>query len=92
MNADTPLLKAKLQAAIRDVAELEDDRSAEIAFHMTDWLDELDELCRLRAHPNSFDAEATYQAVLGFLLHAPEHIARAAELMTGEPIQGIFKD
>ena len=92
MNAETAVLRAKLQAALQVAGELDAECSAEIAFHMTDWLAELDVLSRLRTDPDSFDAEATYQAVLRFLLHAPEHIARAAELLTGEPIQGIFND
>jgi hypothetical protein len=85
-------LQGRIAAALAAQAEISDGQADEIAFHMSDWLPDLIELHRALVVNGATDPEETYNAVLGFLLHAPEHIAEAAEQLTGLPLEGVFKE
>lgn len=92
MQFDEKALKKRLSEAIQNVAEHSRAEGDEIAFHMTDWLRELEALCEIFGQIETADDEAIYDCLMSFLIHAPEHIFRAAELFTEFPPQGIFSD
>src|SRR5438477_4931455 len=50
-------------------------------FHMTDWLDDLDELKILFDHPTDASRQAAAQNVASFLWHATHHVMEAARLL-----------
>ena len=62
----------------------------DIAFHMTDWLDDLSEWHRFCEAPGKLDADETVKLLVGFLVHAPNHLAAASKLLTGIPVMDIF--
>lgn len=63
----------------------------EIAFHMTDWIDNFQELYELYAYPENCDVKEVERILMSFLIHVPEHIAASAKIMTGGGIKDIFK-
>lgn len=62
----------------------------DIAFHMTDWLPDLRALLRIYQDPVSATDELIASTLMTFLVHAPAHIAAAAKLFTGSPVEDLF--
>ena len=62
----------------------------DIAFHMTDWLDELRALVDWYENPERASDAQVRATLTAFLVHAPAHIAAAAKLYTGYPVTDVF--
>src|SRR5579859_2112627 len=62
----------------------------DVAFHMTDWIDDLESLHRLCAEPEAFSPKDVESLLWGFLVHVPAHLAAAAKLYTGVPVTDVF--
>jgi len=65
------------------------DKSAEIAKHMTEWLEEAAFMVALTLFPEKFTKEEKEAGIILFLHEAPDHIAAAATLI-GVPIEDTF--
>jgi hypothetical protein len=63
----------------------------DIAFHLTDWDHNLDDLVRLYEQPDAFSEEEIRIIILQFLAHVPNHIAAAKKLAGMGPIEDVFK-
>jgi hypothetical protein len=63
----------------------------DFSFHMTDWLDDLQRLCRLYDHPEETTREEAEDAVFGFLIHAVPHLMAASRLLVGKEPTHPFK-
>ena len=63
----------------------------DFVFHMTDWIDDLDELARLYGNPGSFDKKAAGQVVYSFLIHALPHLMAAGVLLDGNGTKDLKK-
>src|SRR5437870_10097674 len=61
-------------------------------FHMTDWLNDLEQLTALYKHPERFDKKSAQEIVAGFLYHATWHVRAAARLMLDHTPEDIFKE
>ncbi len=61
-------------------------------FHMTDWLNDLEQLTALYKHPEKFDKKAANQILASFLYHVPWHVRAAARLMLDHTPEDIFKE
>ncbi len=61
-------------------------------FHMTDWLNNLEQLTALYKHPERFDKKSAQEIVAGFLYHATWHVRAAARLMLDHTPEDIFKE
>ncbi len=61
-------------------------------FHMTDWLNDLEQLGALYKHPEKFDKRSAEQIVAAFLYHVPWHVRAAARLMLQHTPEDIFKE
>ena len=81
---DIPTVQAKLEELIIDRAELTSEQAKEFSFHMTDWLQDMEDLRFAFEAIHDVDDEALFSVLLRFLLHAPAHVVSAAALMTGE--------
>ena len=64
----------------------------DVAFHMTDWLDDLQDWQRFCESPEKLDPDEIVKLLVGFLVHAPNHLAAASKLLTGIPVMDIYKD
>jgi len=88
---DPEAIKERIRDVCRRVFQLDEDASREVAFHMTDWLGDLDLLCDLFRRPGSFTDEQAAEVLEGFLIHAPNHVAAAAKLARDEGVADIFE-
>ncbi len=89
----SPALQKKLRDVFDDYVE---DGGVELrhdfVFHMTDWLNDLDELTRLYERPELFSKAEARQVVYGLLVHARCHIDAAARIYLGDDINDPFAD
>lgn len=81
----------RIISAVSVHADLSEKESNDLAFHMTDWIDDFDDLHRLFENIENYDDENIYRVLLKFLIHAPEHIAGAAKILTGFGVEDIFR-
>jgi hypothetical protein len=87
---DEKFLQNRIAAAF-DENELEPHVVADIAFHMTDWKEDLDQLVSLYNRMDTADAEEIRTVVIRFLCHAPNHLAAAKKLIGLGPMEDIFE-
>lgn len=66
------------------------ETAEDIAFHMTDWLTDLEAFVDFCERPNELSDDEISKVLIDFLVHAPNHIAAAAKLYTDEPVEDIF--
>jgi len=66
------------------------DVSRDIAFHMTDWNHNVDDLLGLYDNPDGFTDDEIVNIVIQFLAHVPNHVAAAKKLAGVGPIEDIF--
>lgn len=62
----------------------------EAAFHMSDWLADLADLHQL-FQSEDWDHQEAKEIIRGFVVHAPAHIAAAALILHGSPVEDIFQ-
>jgi len=70
--------------------ELDAETASRLAFHLVDWNGDAAFLVALLLFPERFTPEEIRAGVTDFLIHAPNHVAAAAEL-GGWPVGDIFK-
>jgi hypothetical protein len=63
----------------------------EIAFHMTDWDHNVEDLVKLYEQPESFSDDEILSTVIQFLVHVPNHVAAAKKLAGIGPIEDVFE-
>jgi ABC-type uncharacterized transport system ATPase subunit len=86
----TELVKQRIADAFA-ANQLETSVVEDIAFHMTDWRENLDELVGLYQNIERLSDGQIRKIVIGFLAHAPNHIAAAKKLAGLGPIEDVFK-
>ncbi len=59
---------------------LKQQASNDFAFHMVDWVDELEILAKMYANPSKYDMVAWKNGVNGFLIHVIGHLLKACEI------------
>lgn len=84
-------VRERIQEAIQHTSELTPSESAEVAFHMTDWLADLDRLVQFYSAPEQFSDQEIHKLLVNFLLHVPNHVAAAAVLLADFPVSDIFQ-
>lgn len=83
-------VKKRIAAAFSEF-ELEPQSVEDIAFHMTDWKKNLEELVRLYEQPEQLTDEQIQHIILVFLAHVPNHVAAAKKLAGLGPIEDVFE-
>lgn len=87
---DAERIRARIEHAALTAMELPLEAARDVAFHMTDWLDDLHRYAAFCRNPDSFGAEQVDELLLAFLGHVPNHIAAAAKLYADLPVSDIF--
>ena len=86
---------ARVSQAIERALEADGYGTAEtrhdIAFHMTDWLSDLERWYDYCQAPEALDVDQTTKLLIAFLVHVPNHLAAASKLMTDIPVTDIFE-
>ena len=72
-----------------DELELDSQIARDIAFHMTDWTTDLEELVEFYEKPDEFSGNQL-DFLFSFLVHVPNHLAAASKLLTGITITDVF--
>ena len=69
---------------------MEEGVAKEIAFHMADWADDLEELREIWHNLDQVNDERLRGFIYSFLAHVPNHVAAAKKLAGLGPIEDIF--
>lgn len=88
---DSAAIQARLREVARRETELSDSVADDVAFHMTDWLDDLDAFSRFCTNPSSLTDAEVSELLMDFLVHVPNHVAAAGKLYTGVPVRDVFQ-
>lgn len=90
IDTDSEVIQARIADVARRMNELPDSVANEVAFHMTDWLDDLRALSGFYADPKSLTDAAVSKLLVHFLIHVPNHLAAASKLYIGMTVSDIF--
>jgi hypothetical protein len=83
-------VKKRIAAAFSEF-ELEPTVVEDIAFHMTDWKENLEDIVRLYENGEQLTNDEIRRIVLVFLAHVPNHVAAAKKLAGLGPIEDVFE-
>ena len=84
------IIRQRIASVAESELELEPVAARDVAFHMTDWLNDLSAFVAFCGAPESHSAEQINEILLAFLQHVPNHIAAAAKLYADYPVSDIF--
>jgi hypothetical protein len=62
----------------------------DIAFHITDWREDLLALLHLYDSPDQLSNDQIHNLIIRFLAHVPNHVAAAKKLVGLGPIEDVF--
>jgi hypothetical protein len=87
---NTKLIADRIEeVAIRE-NQLSQSVARDVAFHMTDWLEDLARYNEFCANPNKMTNKEVEDLLLAFLTHVPNHIAAASKLYAEIPVTDVF--
>lgn len=89
MNKIEPV-KKRIAEALSSSLGLEMAEASEIAFHITDWKENLDELVEVYEKADELSDDRIQRIIMVFHAHAPNHIAAAKKLLGLGPIEDVF--
>lgn len=89
MSYDTNAIEISIFKAVKEM-EKSDKEAFDIAFHMTNWLDDLAKLQEFYVNPGNFDNDEIFVILSDFLVYAPDHLAAAGMLVLGLPVTDVF--
>jgi hypothetical protein len=84
------ILRSRIARAFATSMDLS-DVAEDIAFHMTDWDHNVDDLIRLYEQPETFSNDEIVDILIRFLAHVPNHVAAAKKLAGVGPIEDVFE-
>jgi len=87
---DANRVRERIRRICTEYENLSATDANDVAFHMTDWVDDLQDFYRLAAEPDGFTDDEARELMIRFLLHVPNHVAAAAKLFTGIPVTDVF--
>jgi hypothetical protein len=87
---DATRVRAVLEAVLRTEADLSESEARDVAFHLTDWLGDLEQYYMFCKEPGCATPAEVQKLVIDFLVHVPNHVAAASKLLTGIPVSDIF--
>lgn len=90
MTFDASAVKNRIREVLLREMVLPGDAADDLAFHMTDWLDDLARFAEFCAEPDKWKDEEIKDMLLSFLVHVPNHVAAASRLLTGFPVTDVF--
>ena len=92
---DHSAVNAAIRAALDATSGTDEPRSPQttydIAFHMTDWLRDLESFHQFCSSPSAYTPEQIQCVLYDFLCHVPNHVAAAAKLLADHPVSDIFE-
>jgi hypothetical protein len=89
-NFDAAVIEARIRKVAMGEMSLSPEVANDVAFHMTDWLDNLVAYLQFCAEPNEKSEAEVGELLTDFLVHVPNHLAAASKLYTGLPVTDVF--
>lgn len=80
MKPKTEMAKREIERAFRAFS-LSEKQAYDLAFHLTDWIDDLRPFVGLLENPTKHSVNQIQEIIIRFLVHAPDHLRTAAELV-----------
>jgi len=91
MNQINPeQVRARIRGVACRQAELPEAVANDVAFHMTDWLANLEAYHRFCTNPDALPDSEVNRLLVEFLVHVPNHLAAAGKLYTDIPVTDVF--
>ncbi|CAG7857407.1 hypothetical protein MCAMS1_02214 [biofilm metagenome] len=90
MKFDSQIIHMRIQEVVFTENDLSKDIANDIAFHLTDWLDELEKYVEFCSNPGKLTNEEIDKLLIAFLIHVPNHLAAASKLYLDIPVSDIF--
>jgi hypothetical protein len=87
---DSKSINDRIRDVILRESELPVSDADHVAFHMTDWLEDLANFAQFCAEPDQWNDKEAQDMLVAFLIHVPNHVAAAAKILTGIPVTDIF--
>jgi hypothetical protein len=87
---DVERVRSRIERVASEEAEVTAEIARDVAFHMTDWLDDLETFFQFCQEPEAQSSEEVNELLIQFLVHVPNHLAAAAKLYTEMPVTDIF--
>jgi len=84
-------IRSAIEKALDTEFESDPKRAFDIAFHMTDWLGDLQRLCDFYQNPDKTSSSEIDDILRDFLIHVPNHVAAAGVLLNGTPVSDVFQ-
>lgn len=91
MQMKTGRLRDRIAKVFTDSMEEKPEVARDIAFHMTDWDHNLEDIVRLYEQQETLTDDEIIHIIIQFLAHVPEHVAAAKKLAGVGPITDIFE-
>ena len=87
----TEQLRDRIARIFTHSMEEKPEVARDIAFHMTDWDHNLEDMMRLYEEQESLSDDEIIDIIIQFLAHVSEHVAAAKKLAGVGPITDIFE-
>jgi len=84
-------VQSAIERAVTKEAGVSPAIARDVAFHMTDWLDDLRSYYEFCEAPERLSTEAAEKMLIAFLIHVPNHIAAASKLLLDIPVADVFE-
>ena len=89
LTAKNKIITEKIESAFSDF-DFDQTKLKEIAFHLTDWLNDLEEIYKLYLNIENLSDEEIRKTLTGFVIHVPNHLNAAHKLIMGDKIEDVF--
>jgi hypothetical protein len=87
---DPEAVRARICRVVQREAELPEAVANDVAFHMTDWIKDLETYARFCATPGRMSDKEVAELLTDFLVHVPNHVAAASKLYTDITVSDVF--
>lgn len=79
MKPNSNLAKDSIITAFTGFGSFSESQTREFAFHLTDWVDDLQPFVEFLENPTKYKADEIQKIIIQLLVHAPDHLNEAAE-------------
>lgn len=83
-------VRARIEEVAKSEAELAAAVAWDVAFHMTDWLEDLAAYVAFCRNPTQPTSAQVNKLLIDFLVHVPNHLAAASKLFAEMPVTDVF--
>ena len=90
MSFDREAIRISIVRALEVKGEGDAYTRNDIAFHLTDWIDDLEAWVRFCEKPHETPPTEVAEMLMHFLIHVPNHVAAAMKLHLGWGVSDVF--